>query len=274
MKPARTIAVLSSAAPSAATGINERQEKILQIVQTKGFATIESLAEAFGVSTQTVRRDVIKLDEIGLLQRFHGGAGLPQDDDQVRLGYRPKREMNVEAKERIGALAASYIQDGNSVYLDVGTTVEAVARRLVESQLRSVYTNSIVSAGTLAATRHYETYVAGGLLRGADGSLVGDTAIRAFEAIAVDIAVIGCSGFAADGTPMDFDPQKVAVKQAALRNARRAILVADASKFSRPAVVLVAPLARFAAIVTDEEPPSHLTGCFKRAGVELAIASG
>src|SRR5688572_17394688 len=106
----------------AEAGVNRRQEQILDIVRTKGFATIDSLAEEFGVSTQTVRRDVIRLDEAGLLQRFHGGAGLPQADDQVRLGYGPKREMHVASKEQIGALAASLIEDGSSVYLDVGTT--------------------------------------------------------------------------------------------------------------------------------------------------------
>lgn len=274
MKPERTDALVKPGThPADAAGINPRQEKILQIVRAKWFATIETLAEEFRVSTQTVRRDVIKLDEAGLLQRFHGGAGLPQDD-QVRLGYRPKREMHVDAKERIAALAASFIQDANSVYLDVGTTVEAVARQLADRRLRSVHTNSIISAGILSDTRHFETYVAGGVLRGADGSLVGDTATRAFEAIAVDVAVIGCSGFAEDGTPMDFDPQKVAVKQAALRNARRAILVADASKFARPAVMLVAPLGRFAAIVTDSPPPAQLGARIRAAGVELAIASG
>lgn len=257
----------------AEAGVNKRQEQILEIVRAKGFATIDSLAEEFGVSTQTVRRDVIRLDEAGLLQRFHGGAGLrEEEEDKVRLGYGPKRAMHATSKEQIGALAASLIDDGGSVYLDVGTTVEAVARSLILRQLRAVYTNSMASAGLLSAATQFETYVTGGMVRGADGSLVGDPAVRALEAIAVDVAVIGCSGFAADGAPMDFDPQKVAVKQAALRNARRAILVADASKFARPAVVMVAPLATFAAIVTDDAPPVSLAKQFGKAGINVVIA--
>ena len=255
----------------AEAGVNRRQEQILEIVRAKGFATIDSLAEEFGVSTQTVRRDVIRLDEAGLLQRFHGGAGLP-GDDPVRLGYGQKREMHVASKERIGALAASLIENRSSVYLDVGTTVEAVAHALIDRPLRAVYTNSMASAGILGAATQFETYVVGGMVRGADGSLVGDAAVRALQAIAVDIAVIGCSGFASDGSPMDFDPQKVAVKQAALHNGRRAILVADASKFARPAVMLVASLATFAVIVTDSPPPAALAKQFRKAGVSVTIA--
>jgi DeoR family glycerol-3-phosphate regulon repressor len=257
--------------PAADMGINRRQERILEIVRAKGFATIDSLAEEFGISTQTIRRDIIRLSEASLLQRFHGGAGLPEND-QIRLGYQPKREMHTIAKERIGALAASRIADRSSVYLDVGTTVEAVARELIERPLRAVYTNSMAAAGILSAARHFETYVSGGVVRGADGSLVGDAAIRAFEIIAVDMAVIGCSGFAEDGTPMDFDPQKVAVKQAVLRNARQAILVADASKFHRPAVVLLARLGTFTTVITDSLPPAALQRQFQNAGVGVAIA--
>lgn len=272
MKADRTIPLATTERQLAEAGVNRRQEHILEIVRARGFATIESLAEEFRVSTQTVRRDVIRLDEAGLLQRFHGGAGLVQDGDPVRLGYRPKREMHAASKERIGALAASLIEDGSSVFLDVGTTVEAVARKLAERNLRSVYTNSLNCAGALGGARQFETYVTGGVVRGADGSLVGDTATRLFESIAVDIAVLGCSGFTSDGAPMDFDPQKVAVKQAVMRNARQAIIVADASKFLRPAVVLIAPLGKFAAIVTDSPPPAALERQFRKTGVKVAVA--
>lgn len=259
-----------SGARIAEAGVNSRQAQIVEIVRTKGFATVESLAEEFGVSTQTVRRDIIRLDEANLLQRFHGGAGLLAND-KVRLGYRPKLQMHIASKERMGALASSLIEDQSSVYLDVGTTVEAVTKELADRSLRAVYTNSMASARILADTHHFETYVTGGIVRGADGSLVGEAAIRAFESIAVDVAVIGCSGFAEDGTPMDFDPQKVAVKQAVLRNARRVILIADASKFVRPAVVRIAPLAAFSAIVTDSAPPASLDSNFRKAGLNVAI---
>lgn len=260
---------MTTSAAGSAASLNPRQMRILDLVRGSGYATLESLAEAFGVSTQTVRRDVIRLDEMGLLQRFHGGAGLPEDG--VRLSYRQKQGLALGAKARIGAAAAALIPDGASVYLDVGTTAEAVAAALLGRRLRAVYTNSISAAAILAAGR-IDTYVAGGQLRGPDGALVGAETVAALSAIAVDSAVIGCSGFAADGGAMDFDPQKVAVKQAVLEQARAALLVADASKFGRGAVVRIAPAARFGSLVTDAPPPHALAAALAEAGVAVSVA--
>lgn len=258
-------------APPDDIALNERQVKILDIVRQRGFATIEQLAEAFAVSAQTVRRDVIRLDAAGLLQRFHGGAGVPEDT--VRLGYREKQEVAIGPKARIGRIAADLLPDGASVYLDVGTTVEAVASALVGKALGVVYTNSMSTAAILAHSRAVEVYVTGGLVRGTDGSLVGDPAARALAPVAVDFAVIGCSGFATDGSPMDFDPQKVAIKQAALDNARTAILVADRSKFERTAVMRIAPLSSFHVVVSDRQPKAKLARAFRNAGVEVRSAA-
>ena len=249
------------------TELTERQLHLLKVVRERGFATIEALAELFEVSAQTVRRDVIRLDAAGLLQRFHGGAGVA--DDQVRLGYKEKQELAVPSKARIGTLAAGLVPDGASLYLDVGTTVEAVAHALVQRALGPVFTNNMAAAAILAENRQVEVYVTGGVLRGSDGSLVGDAAAAALRAVAVDVAIIGCSGFAEDGSPMDFDPQKVAVKNAALAHARRAIVVADATKFARGAVMRIAEAKRFSTLVSDRAPPRDLAGRLAEAGVAV-----
>ncbi len=259
-----------TASPRAAeAGLNDRQQRILELVRATGYASIESLAEAFAVSAQTVRRDMTRLDDLGLLQRFHGGAGLPEDS--VRLSYRQKLGIAVAAKTRIGAAAAALVPDGASIYLDVGTTAEAVAEALLPRRLTAVYTNSMGAAAILARAQGMETYVTGGQVRGADGSLVGAGATAMLAGIAVDVAVIGCSGFATDGGATDFDPQKVAVKQAALKHARLALLVADAGKFARHAVVRIAPPGRFARLVTDSAPPDALAQALAAAGTEIVL---
>ena len=104
--------------------ITPRQREIVQIVGDKGFATIDALAQHFAVSAQSIRRDIIQLDEGRYLQRFHGGAGLR--DSTVRLGYAEKHGRSTEGKARIAAAAVALVPDGASVFLDVGTTVEAV----------------------------------------------------------------------------------------------------------------------------------------------------
>ncbi len=257
-------------APPAGLEVNERQTRIVEIIHLRGFATIEQLSAMFGVSAQTVRRDVIRLDAAGLLQRFHGGAGIP--GDTVRLSYRYKQEVAVGSKARIGRAAADLLPDGASIYLDVGTTVEAVATALVGRQLGVVYTNSMAAASILAKNREVEVYVTGGLVRGTDGSLVGDAAAKALAPIAVDLAVVGCSGFAPDGSPMDFDPQKVAIKQSALGSARSAIVVADSSKFDRTAVMRIAPPSGFQFLVTDRRPHEPLDRRLQEGGVDVRIA--
>src|SRR5262245_43782546 len=108
--------------------LNPRQREILEMVEAQGFATIEALARRFAVSSQTIRRDVIRLDKAQVLQRFHGGAGLPED--RVGLGHARKQAIRASAKERIGRAAARVISAGAAVFLDVGTTVEAVAQAL------------------------------------------------------------------------------------------------------------------------------------------------
>lgn len=248
-----------------------RQRQLVAIVRGQGFATIEALARHFQVSPQTIRRDVIALDQQRLLQRFHGGAGVREN--RVRLGYAQKRVAAAEAKERIGEAAAARIPEGASVFLDVGTTVEAVARALRGRRGLRVFTSSLPVATLLADShQHMEIVVVGGVVRGADGSLVGDLATMAIGRFRVDLAVIGVSGFDVDGALMDFDLGKVAVKQAMMAAAHGTMVVADAGKFARSAVVRLASLDEVEMLVTDAAPPTALTARLEHSGVELILA--
>lgn len=249
-----------------------RQGAILAIVTDQGFATVEALAERFGVSPQTIRREIIQLDRAGLLQRFHGGAGLP--GPTVRLGYARKQTLAAPAKDRIGAAAAALVPDGASVFLDVGTTVEAVARALRHKRGLRVFTSSLPAAMLLAGHDSTEVFVTGGVVRGADGSLVGDSVTQAIAQLRVDVAVIGFSGVDEDGSPMDFDIQKVAVKQAVIANARSAVAVGDSLKFARQAVVRIGPPSAFARLVTDAPPPARLAERFAAGGLAVTVAAG
>ncbi len=250
--------------------IDQRQSKIVKRIETWGFATIEALAQEFEVSAQTIRRDIIQLEKHRMLQRFHGGAGMPRDS--VRLGYSQKKNAAVAGKQRIGAAAAALILDGSAVFLDVGTTVEAVAQALAGRENLHVFTNSLASAAALAGNQAMKVVVTGGLLHGADGSLIGDDVTAMIGRLRFDVAVIACSGFDDDGTVMDFDIQKVGVKNAAMGNARRTILVADGIKFIRNAFVRISALKDFSHVVTDTDPPTELRNAMRKAGVEIIVA--
>lgn len=233
-------------------GLSERQKAIVAIVGEQGFATIDALARHFDVSAQSVRRDIIRLDADGLLQRFHGGAGIRETT--VRLGYAEKRIIASDAKERIGQVAASLIPEGAAVFLDVGTTVEAVARALRQKRALRVFTVSLPAAAILTGRPGIELYVFGGSVRGADGSLTGESTVAAIGRFRFDHAVIGYSGFDADGALMDFDLEKVAVKQQAIARSAAVLAVGDSSKFARHALVRVAAPEAIGRLVTDSVP--------------------
>lgn len=249
--------------------MNTRQKDIVKRVHSQGFVTIEALVHEFDVSAQTIRRDIILLDKQRILRRFHGGAGLPRET--ARLNYQQKKAVSIEGKHHIGAAVAALIPDGAAVYLDVGTTVEAAALALTDRDDLHIFTNSMASAMALAGSRVKNIMVTGGLIHGVDGSLVGDEVSAAIGRYKFDVAVIGCSGFDDDGTVMDFDIQKVAVKNAAMANARRVVLVADHSKFTRTAFVRIASLDEFSDLVTDAAPPAALSQALQAAGVEVIV---
>lgn len=249
-------------------GATGRQREILALVEARGFVTIDDLARLFDVSGQTIRRDIIRLDEMGLLTRFHGGAGL--SEQRRRPDYAEKRTIRVAAKDRIGRLAAETVPDGAAVYIDVGTTAEAAARALAGRVGLRVFTNSLAVAAILGEGRGAEVRVLGGALRGPDGSLVGPETLEALGRLRLDAALIGCSGFDTDGAPMDFDPDKVAVKRLAAERARAAYVLADATKFAREALMRIAPASAFAALLTDERPAPALAQSFAGGAVRVA----
>lgn len=246
-----------------------RQARLLALVRARGFAPLETLAGELGVSAQTVRREVTRLTELRLLQRFHGGAGLPSED-AVRPGWGEKQAIGAEAKAAIAELALAEVPEGASVFLDVGTTVEAAAAALARrgGPLR-VVTASLRGALALAGIDGVEVILPGGVLRGADGSLAGAVTLSGIEPMRVDVALIGCSGFDADGAPMDWDPEKIAVKRAMIAGARRALLLADSGKHARGALMRIAPAAGFAALLTDAPPPPALAQALEAADVAV-----
>jgi len=255
---------------SSAADLNERQAALLSLVRSRGYATVEWLAEQFTVSAQTVRRDIIRLDELGMLQRFHGGAAA-SDTSVVRLGYAEKQELAVEAKLAIGVAAARLVPNGASVFVDVGTTAEAVARALSGHTSLRVFTNSLAAARQLAGRDGIEVVVAGGLLRGHDGSLVGDSVTATLRDLRLDLAFIGLSGWDDDGAPMDFDIDKIAVKRVAIARAREAIAICDASKFGRQALARIAPADQFSRLICDAPPSASLAGRLEAAGLTVIV---
>lgn len=233
-----------------------RLPEILDIARAEGRVTVDDLAQRFGVTAQTIRRDLTELDEAGKLERVHGGAILRSGT--VNIGYHDRATLNAEEKQAIARLVAAEIPEGASVFLAIGTTTEAVARELRRHDGLMVVTNNMNIANILTENPQCQVILTGGTLRRSDGGLTGpltESAIRQFK---VDIAVIGCSALDAEGDMLDYDIHEVGVSRTLIAQARRAWLVCDHSKLTRTAPARIDSLSALDAMFTDRPLPAPL----------------
>tara|TARA_B100001971_G_scaffold50542_1_gene45757 strand:+ start:1446 stop:2225 length:780 start_codon:yes stop_codon:yes gene_type:complete len=251
--------------------LNLRQLKILELIQPTGRVLINDLVEKFSVTPQTIRRDITNLCDLGFLQRHHGGAALPQLSSVENIAYRTRKAINAEAKKVIGILATEQIPENSSLFINIGTTTEEVAKALrLRNKLR-VITNNLNVAGILSDRAGIELIVAGGVVRHRDHAIVGESAVDFISQFKVDFGVIGISGIDSDGTLLDFDYREVRIAQAIIKNSRKVILVADHSKFSRNAMVKLGHLRQISTLVTDRKPPEEMVEVIEASETKLVI---
>ncbi len=248
-----------------------RQTDILELAKRKGRVSVDDLAERFGVTVQTIRRDLTELAELSKLDRVHGGAVLRSG--VTNIGYEDRRDLNDEAKARIAQKCAADIPDGASVFLNIGTSTEAVARQLLGHKNLMVVTNNMNVANILIENPDCQIVVAGGVLRRADGGLIGNLTVNTIRQFKFDYAIIGCSALDAEGDLLDFDFQEVNVSQTIIAQARQAWLVADRSKFQRTAPARIASLAEIDTFYTDAPPPKELSDRCRDWQTRLTLCS-
>lgn len=251
--------------------LNPRQTALLEEVRTQGFASIDELARKFGVTLQTVRRDVNLLAENGMLARFHGGVRM-EGSTTENIAYRQRQVLNAEGKARIARAVAAAVPEGCSLILNIGTTVEEVARALIHHRGLRVITNNLHVANIIADNPDCEVIVAGGVLRSRDRGIVGEATVEFIRQFKVDIGLIGISGIEADGTLRDYDFREVKVARTIMEHSREVWLAADASKFNRQAMVELAPLSSIDRLFTDEALRAPFDTMLTESGVKCVVA--
>lgn len=250
---------------------NPRQLTLLGVVQRQGSVTVEQLAETLGVTLQTVRRDVQRLADEGLLTRFHGGVRVPSSTVE-NIAHQQRESLHAEGKSRIARAVAAAVPNDCALILNIGTTTEAIARALLQHTGLRVITNNLNVASILSTNLACEVIVVGGVVRGRDQGIVGEAAVDFIRQFKVDIALIGISGIEADGSLRDFDYREVKVSQTIISHAREVWLAADASKFNRPAMVEVGTLSQVDRLFTDALPPAPFPELLAQAQVRLDTA--
>ncbi len=248
-------------------GLSERQSLILAEAAKGEKVAVDALAELFGVSPQTVRKDLNVLSARGLLARVHGGATVANSVSNT--GYEERRNLAFDAKQAIANLAAELIPDNSSLILNIGTTTEQVARALYARTDLVVVTNNINVVNILSGSPRKEIRLAGGVVRQSDGAIVGEATVAFINQFKVDAAIIGASALDEDGAVLDYDDREVAVARAIIANARRTILVAHGAKFERSAPVRICHVGQLDYFVTDEEPPARFLEACEAAGTEV-----
>ena len=250
---------------------NPRQLTLLAVVQAQGSVTVEHLADTLGVTLQTVRRDVQRLADEGLLARFHGGVRVPRSTIE-NIAHQQRESLNADSKSRIAKSVAAAVPNDCSLILNIGTTTEAIARALLQHTGLRVITNNLNVASILSTNAQCEVIVVGGVVRGRDQGIVGEAAADFIRQFKVDIALIGISGIEADGSLRDYDYREVKVSQTIISHAREVWLAADISKFNRPAMVEVATLHQIDRLFTDAVPPDPFRDLLDEAQVRLDVA--
>lgn len=226
-----------------------RQAEIMALAKEQGRVLVDELAARFAVTPQTIRKDLNDLCDARALNRIHGGAVYPSGNENVK--YEARRSMAATEKQAIGRAAANLIPDNSSLFINIGTTTEAVGEALIDHRELMVITNNINVANRLRVYPSIEVVIAGGVVRGSDGGIVGEAAVDFIRQFKVDFAVIGVSAIDEDGALLDFDFREVKVAQAIIANARHVILVSDASKFERTAPVRIGHISQVQTFITD-----------------------
>jgi DeoR family glycerol-3-phosphate regulon repressor len=232
--------------------LNDRQRQIVDLVRTSGLQSINELSAMFDVATQTIRKDINALCDLGLARRVHGGVVAPSNP--VNLTFRSRRILNEEAKRDIGRAAAALIPHGSSVLLGIGTTVQYVAEALLDHADMTIVTNNLEVATILCNMASAEVHLIGGILRPEDRDLVGTAVVNGYREFSADFGVIGAGGLHAANGILDFKLVDAEINRTIVTQSRNRLLVADGSKWDKAPLHVVTGFEQIDTLVTDTAP--------------------
>lgn len=256
---------MTSAPPT--EGVEARQQAILALARHAGTVAVDDLAERLGVTPQTIRKDLNILARQAMLSRVHGGAVVTSGVDNI--AHAERRLVASASKNAIGAAVAGLIPNGASLFIDIGTTTEAITRQLIGHRDLMVVTNNLNVVDILAPCGSIDVIAAGGKVRAADRAIIGTLAMDFIQGFKVDFAIIGASAIDSDGSFLDFDIDEVRVSQTMIGHSRQVILALDASKLGRPAPVRIGDMQDIDFLVTDVLTDAALREVCRLADVQL-----
>lgn len=254
-----------------------RKADLARYISEAGEVTVAELAERFDVSSDTIRRDLDRLDADGLVVRTHGGAVSLTSVPRADTGLDVRLRFQAAAKERIGAAAAALVDDNSVIMINAGTTTLALARHLDQHHGLTVATNSLLIPGEIAPKAFRGLYVFGGSVTPSDQKTVGPVAFQTSSGsvemdVQCDLALLGVGAVSTEIGYSTSNLEEAAMMNEMMMRASRVAILADSSKFGRRLFAQVAELSRADYFVTDAPPPAELAEAFARAGVQVVVA--
>lgn len=231
---------------------NDRQQSILDLIGKQGYESVGMLSKLMNVSEMTIRRDLDALEQIGLLRRTHGGAVTENATQQIELDYNVRKNLNADAKRVIGLAAAQKVQDGNSIFLDAGTTVLAMIEGLLTKRI-TIVTCSLPVAQKLAGQKSIQTILLGGTVRSDIMSVVGPIAQQNLSSFHLDIAFLGTGAIDLKRGLNHSSIEEIPLKTTAARSADKVIVLATHEKIGKSGLMYFLPIKDIDELITNDK---------------------
>lgn len=245
----------------------ERRNQIIEKLQEDKRVVVSDLSRQFGVSEETIRRDLEILDKEGIATKSYGGAVF-NENNNIDMPFNVRKKKNVSGKQKIAEIVANMIDDGDHIILDASTTAVYIAKAIKNKEHLTVITNSIEIMIELSDVSDWNIISSGGSLKEGYLALVGPQAVESLSVFNVEKAFMSCKGLSADRGITEGNEQFAQTKQVMMHSAQKKILTADSSKFDRVAFSKVCDIKDIDTIITDEKPSSTWMEFFDRYGVE------
>ena len=251
--------------------IDIRREKIMELLRREGRVQVSRLSEELGATPVTIRSDLTALEQSGQLLRMQGGAFLPNWLSQgYGTGTFPTDDQTGE-KQAIAAAAATLIQDGDTLFINSGTTAHFTAKALKNHQNLNLVTNSLAVASELGSTPHFRTLLLGGEVNARYGFTSGCDAQEQLRRYQADWAVLSVDGISAQNGITTYHAEEAALNRMLIEHAKRTIIVADHTKIGRPGFTHICDIGTGFWLVTDGQAPAEDIESLKEAGIEVLI---
>ena len=245
----------------------ERRSKILKLINAQGTVSNEQLIKTFGISIETVRRDLSFLEKQGLLERVYGGA-VKKKFMRIEPDYTNRENENAQEKNEIAQCAVSLIENDESIFFDIGTTVLAIAKNAGGKRFKA-FTNALRTAIVLSE-EDIDVTLTGGSVRKGESCVSGSIAEDTMRCFNLDMAFIGAAGIDENGIT-DFLAQEAFLRRKVIENARKVVLVADHSKFNVRASCNVCRLEDIDVLITDEKAPRDFLKKLQKKGITVML---